>query len=307
MKYEGSEIKNILSEIREELSPLYEACELDQIIRILVRHYLGMNMADVKIRGGEVPSGDISGLFRNAKEELKKFRPVQYIIGVTSFLDAEIKLGPGVLIPRPETEELAEMVIRENAHKKFQEFSVLDIGTGSGCLAIALKKAFPYAQTDALDVSPEALNMAQINAGLNRTEVRFLHMDILGPELPATLPGYNLIVSNPPYITESEKDAMRPNVLEFEPARALFVPDSDPLLFYRTIGQFAWKHLVRPGTLWFEINERFGKEVKGLMESIGFDRVEVIRDLRKKDRFVRAEAKHDMADTSYWMTGKELP
>jgi release factor glutamine methyltransferase len=307
MKYAGIEIKKIIDEFREELSPLYDRKELEQIIGMLVRHFLRMNMADVKIRGAEVPGENIREAFRNAKEELGRFCPVQYIIGMTAFREIDLRVAPGVLIPRPETEELVGLVISENKQKQFQEFSILDIGTGSGCIAIALKKAFPYARTEGLEISPGALLVAEMNAELNKAEVLFRIGDILDPTASASLPGYHLIVSNPPYVTESEKTFMKPNVLEFEPGQALFVPDSDPLLFYKAIGRFAWKHLVRPGTLWLEINERYGQEVKTLMDSLGFDRVEVIRDLREKDRFVRAEAKQDMADTSYWMTDKLFP
>ena len=187
------------------------------------------------------------------------------------------------------------------------EFSILDIGTGSGCIAISLKKAFDFARTEALDISPNALETAAQNAAFNRTDVHFRMLDILDSDATSGLPGYHLIVSNPPYVTESEKGMMKQNVLGFEPSQALFVPDADPLLFYRAIGRFAWQHLIRPGTLWLEINERFGREVKAMMEANGFDLVEVIRDIRNKDRFVRAEAKHVMSDTSYWMVDKQLP
>lgn len=307
MKNAGPEIKKIIEEFRKELSPAYDRNELEQILRMLVFRFLAMNMADAKVRGDEVPGEDVRALFRNAQEELRRFRPVQYIIGMTTFLGTELRVAPGVLIPRPETEELVGRVISDNRQKGFQEFSILDIGTGSGCIAIALSHAFPYARTEALEVSPDALRLAAMNAEMNGTEVHFRLGDILDPEATASLPGYHLIVSNPPYVTESEKVNMKPNVLEYEPGLALFVPDSDPLVFFKAIGEFAWKHLVRPGTLWLEINERYGQEVKALMESIGFDRVEVIRDLKDKDRFVRSEAKHDMADTSYWMADKQFP
>jgi release factor glutamine methyltransferase len=307
MENNRTTIKKIIDEFRGDLSPLYDATELEQIIRIVVRHFLGWNMADVKLRGEEVPVEDVLTSFRSAKEDLKKFRPIQYIIGMTSFHGIGLRLSPGVLIPRPETEELVGLVISENRQKQFQEFSILDIGTGSGCIAIALKKAFAYARTEAIDISKDALEIAGKNAVMNKAEVHFRMVDILDPGALSCLPGYHLIVSNPPYVTESERAVMKSNVLEFEPGLALFVPDSDPLLFYKAIGGFAWVHLIRPGTLWLEINERYGREVKKMMEEIGFDRVTVIRDLRNKDRFVRAEAKHVMADTSYWMVDKHLP
>lgn len=307
MEKNEKNIKKIIDEFREDLSALYDGNELEQIIRMLVRQFLGWNMADVKMRGDEVPDEEVLSSFRAAREDLKKFRPVQYIIGMTLFRDVELSLSSGALIPRPETEELVGLVIAQNRQKQFQDFSILDIGTGSGCIAIALKKAFPYSRTDALDISPDALKIAGKNAEMNLVEVHFRMGDILDPAFSSSLPGYHMIVSNPPYVTELERAGMKPNIIEFEPEQALFVPDSDPLLFYRAIGRFAWTHLVRPGSLWLEINEHYGQEVKKLMEATGFEKVELIRDIRNKDRFIRAEAKHVMADTSYWMVDKYLP
>lgn len=300
-------VKKIMQDLRKDLSGLYSDREIDQMASALFRHYAGWNRAEVVLRGEESVKGDLAEKIAAATRELKHFRPLQYIIGVTSFLGLELKVSPGVLIPRPETEELAGMIIAENRQQELQEFSILDIGTGSGCIAIALKKNFAFARVDALDVSPAALGIAAENAGLNRAEVNFIELDILDPVTANTLPGYQLIVSNPPYVTDSEKPEMRENVSGFEPHEALFVPDRDPLLFYRAIGGFAFKHLVKPGTLYLEINERFGPDVKKMMLGFGFDRVEVIRDLSGRDRFVRAEAKYIMADTSYWMVDKQLP
>ena len=307
MEKNESSVKKILDGMRRDLSGLYPERELDQILYMLVRHLTGWNKADLALKGNTIPGPDLADVLKVATEELRRFRPIQYIIGSTTFLGAELKVRPGVLIPRPETEELAALVIAENRQKEYQEFHFLDIGTGSGCLAIVLKKAFPYAKAEALDISAEALGTAAENALQNGAEIRFRKIDILDAANAAALPGYHLIVSNPPYVTDSERAGMRANVLEFEPAGALFVPDADPLLFYRAIGLFAWRHLVRPGQLYVEINERFGMEVKTLLQSFGFEKVELLRDLRGKDRFVRAEAKHVMADTSYWMVDKHLP
>jgi release factor glutamine methyltransferase len=307
MEKDPPTIKKIIHDLKKDLSGLYEEREIDQMAAILFRHFTGWNRAEMVVRGEERAEDVLVEKISTAVEELKSFRPIQYIIGMTSFRDLELIVRPGVLIPRPETEELVGLVIAENSHLQLQEFSVLDIGTGSGCIAIALKKMFSYARVDALDISPEALGIAAGNAELNNTEVRFIELDILNEKASGTLPGYQLIVSNPPYVTGSERREMKANVTVYEPPEALFVPDDDPLLFYRAIGIFAIRHLVRPGNLYFEINERFGPEVKKMMLSLGFDRAEVIRDLSGKDRFVRAEAKHTMSDTSYWMVDKQLP
>jgi release factor glutamine methyltransferase len=300
-------IKKIIYDLKKDLSGLYDEREIDQLSGILFRQFTGWNRVEIKLRGEEQAEDGLAEKISAAGKELKNFRPIQYIIGMTSFRDLELNVRPGVLIPRPETEELVGLIITENSHLQLQEFSVLDIGTGSGCIAIALKKKFSYACVDAVDISPAALGIAAGNAALNSTEVRFMELDILDEKASGTLPGYQLIVSNPPYVTESERQEMKANVTFHEPREALFVPDADPLLFYRSIGRFAIRHLVRPGNLYFEINERFGPEVKKMMLSLGFDRAEVIRDLSGKDRFIRAEAKYTMSDTSYWMVDKQLP
>jgi release factor glutamine methyltransferase len=300
-------VKKIMQDLRKNLSGLYGVRETEQLAAILFRHFTGWNRAEIILRRDEPAGKDLEEQFSSAMQELMNFRPVQYIIGVTSFCGMELKVSPGVLIPRPETEEMVERVIAENRHMQLQEFRVLDIGTGSGCIAIAINKQFPYTRVDAVDISPAALVIASVNAALNKAEVNFSELDILNSEAADTLPGYQLIISNPPYVTESEKPAIKSNVTLHEPHEALFVPDNDPLLFYRVIGGFALRHLIRPGTLYLEINERFGPEVKKMMLGFGFDRVEVIRDLSGKERFIRAEAKYVMADTSYWMVDKHLP
>lgn len=294
-------INKLTQVLKEELSGLYEKDELDRMIGLLFRHFTGWNRADIRIKGEEMADETLVEKLLGAKEELKKFRPVQYITGATEFLTLQLKITPDVLIPRPETEELVNLVWNENRHLALQEFLILDIGTGSGCIAISMKKMFPYAKVEALDISAPALAVASENAALNSMEIHFRQMDILSSSATETLSGYNLIISNPPYVTESEKMLMKPNVLDHEPWNALFVPDTNPLRFYAAIGAFAWKHLVRPGILYLEINERQGPAVKSLLLAMGFDRAEVINDLQSKNRFVRAEAKNVMADTSYWM------
>jgi release factor glutamine methyltransferase len=307
MEMGGITLKKISQDLQQELSGLYDEREAGQIVSILFSHFAGWNRADVALRGEEPVSPELQRSLLSALTDLKKFLPIQYIIGTTTFRGIGLNVKPGVLIPRPETEELVGLVVGENKQSALQEIPVLDIGTGSGCIAIALKKSFPYARVDAVEISGSALAIAAGNATDHGIEVNFIKLDILDDQASESLPGYRIIVSNPPYVTDSEKKWMSRNVLDFEPHSALFVPDHDPLLFYRSIGSFAFKHLIRPGILYLEINERFGTRVKELMLGYGFERVDVLTDFKGKERFVRAEAKHTMSDTSYWMVDKQLP
>ena len=216
---------------------------------------------------------------------LKIGHPLQYIIGETEFSGLKFGVNPSTLIPRPETEELV-LLARERlaAGKK-----VLDIGTGSGCIAIALSAACPEAEVTGIDISPEAVETARANAVRNRVKAEFLIRDILHFETEAWQQ-YDLIVSNPPYVRESEKQEMQRHVLDHEPHRALFVPDSDPLLFYRRIAEFGCRYLASGGFLYFEINEALGKETAALLENYNYRQVHVVKDLFDKDRFVVAQA-----------------
>lgn len=291
---------------RETLSPLYSRSEITGLLRILFRHLRGWNAAELHLKMGE-PLDDDGPFLMDAMEQLARGKPIQYIIGVAGFRDLELRVSEAVLIPRPETEELVELVIRENLQKKLQRFAVLDIGTGSGCIALSLRRAFPYADIDGLDLSGEALEVAGWNAVQLQCPVRFLKRDILDPLARQSLGGYDLIVSNPPYVTESEKATLHNNVVGYEPPAALFVPDDDPVKYYQAIGDFAREHLIRPGTVYVEINERFGRQVSSLFASFGLERVTIHKDLNGRDRFVSASARTSMKDTSYWMVDKDLP
>jgi release factor glutamine methyltransferase len=298
--------ETLLGLFRERLGTLYGEREILQMFRMLLQHTQGWGPAELHMNMRR-PVEEGRAFLLDALEQLTRGRPVQYIIGVTGFRDLELKITEAALIPRPETEELADLVIRENRQREYQRFSVLDIGTGSGCIALALKNTFRHAEIDAIDHSRAALDLAAENALRLGLHIRLFQADILDPADTRRLPGYDLIVSNPPYVTESEKKSMRPNVLAYEPPEALFVPDDDPLRYYRAIGKFALRHLVRPGAVYLEINERFGSETVRLMTSLGFEKVGVHRDLHGKDRFVACEAKTAMRDISYWMVDKDLP
>lgn len=213
---------------------------------------------------------------------LNKQEPLQYVLGITEFYGLPFNITTDVLIPRPETEELVDLIIKENP---YEGLKILDIGTGSGCIAISLGKNMNPSKVDAIDVSAKALDIARENSHLNKVEINFIHADVLG--LLAFSNEYEIIVSNPPYVTEEEKLMMSANVLEYEPHSALFVPDDSPLLFYNLIVKLTKQNLVQGGRLYFEINEKFGHEVKEMMEGHYFTGVEIIKDMQGKDRIVK--------------------
>ena len=226
-----------------------------------------------------------------AVKDLLKNKPVQYIIGETEFCGMRFMVDENVLIPRPETEEMVKNIAscRDKACLVPTGYNVLDIGTGSGCIAISLAKLIPNSDVTAVDVSEKALEVAKKNAEANGVNVHFVLDDILEPSTTELIDNqFDIIVSNPPYVCEGEKSEMRANVLEHEPSSALFVPDSDPLVFYRKILEYAQKALKPDGQIWFEINEKFGKETAELCRKKGFKNIEIIKDFRGKERVVRA-------------------
>lgn len=225
--------------------------------------------------------------FQSALVRLKNHEPIQYIIGETEFYGLPFKVNKHTLIPRPETEELVEWILCEfsNQQSTIKNQQFLDIGTGSGCIAISLAKNLPNSKICALDISEEALKIARENAEMNKVEVNFFQTDILKTK---TLPKkFNIIVSNPPYVRELEKKWMQQNVLNYEPDSALFVTDNDPLLFYRAISKLAKQHLQPNGNLFFEINEYLANELTELLKSENFKNIEVKKDIFGKDRMLK--------------------
>lgn len=244
----------------------------------------------LSIKQEEIPSADAEQLFK-ILEQLIQGRPLQYILGETEFYDLTFKVNPDVLIPRPETEELVDWVLItiRAINGETEVLKILDIGTGSACIPISIKKYIPLADITAIDISESALNTAKQNADINQTEINFIHDDILNPSnLELINTKYDLILSNPPYVTDSEKEQMLDNVLKHEPHTALFVPDIDPLLFYRAIADFALNHLKKNGFMFLEINEKFGQETINLLHEKGFKEVELRQDMGGKDRMIRA-------------------
>lgn len=269
----------------QELKDTYTPQEIQSICRIVFLDVLQYTKIDIHIRKNEILDESFVDKFFEIVRLLKIGHPLQYIIGETEFSGLKFGVNPSTLIPRPETEELV-LLARERlaAGKK-----VLDIGTGSGCIAIALSAACPEAEVTGIDISPEAVETARTNAVRNRVKAEFLIRDILHFETEAWQQ-YDLIVSNPPYVRESEKQDMQRHVLNHEPHRALFVPDSDPLLFYRRIAEFGCRYLASGGFLYFEINEALGKETAALLENYNYRQIHVVKDLFDKDRFVVAQA-----------------
>ena len=286
MKIASNKIKDILRFFREELKDVYENDELETIIAYCFEAFLNMKRSDLTLKSEDTISESELLKFNFAIKDLKNQKPIQYILGEADFYRLKFKVNEKVLIPRPETEELVDLIIKDT---KMQSPVIIDIGTGSGCIPVALKKNIPSAKVSAIDISKEALEVANENAKLNGVEVEFVLKDILIPitnnQQPITT--FDIIVSNPPYICISEKETMHKNVLDFEPHLALFVNDTDPLLFYKAICDFALIHLNKNGKIYFEINQSLASETKNMLENKGFKNVELIKDLNNNFRILR--------------------
>jgi release factor glutamine methyltransferase len=285
-------IQNLYRNIVLKLKALNPDEEARAMADRLFEYYFNITPAQ-RIFSGTTPANqDKISLIEEAAGRLLNHVPLQYVLGTAYFMDMEFAVTPDVLIPRPETEELVSLIVKDLAKKKTtHKFRILDIGTGSGCIAISLKHFLPAAEVTAIDISNEALRLASANAVKNNVTVSFIHADIIDELQWESLPECDLIVSNPPYVTLSEKQFMQPNVLDYEPHTALFVPDDDPLIFYRTIIAFAEISLSEDGSLWFEINEQFGGELRNMALNQGFKEVNIIFDIRGKSRFLQCSKK----------------
>lgn len=286
-----AEIKLIYS---EQLRNILPPAEIESIFGILAKHFLGYSKIDLIVKKNKIIKDEYIVKFHQALIELERNKPVQYVTGETEFYGLRIKVDERVLIPRPETEELVDWIIRDiNGMEPANEgLNILDIGTGSGCIAIALRKNIPHSSVTAIDISEKALQVAMENSGLNQADVRFLQTDILkqsaGRDNSGLMSKFSVMVSNPPYVTEEDKTKMSKNVLDYEPHGALFVPENKPLMFYDAIGRFALRSLEKNGLLYFEINENFGEQIRKLLSELGFADVEIRKDLSGKDRMVKA-------------------
>ena len=271
-------VSNILSYFREELSAVADEGEITSWYYISMEYLLVYNRSDCIINSNQVLNKSQLSKIKQIVAELKTHKPIQYILGKTEFYGLKIKVNEHTLIPRPETEQLVDWILKENF------VAALDIGTGSGCIPIALAK-HKDAKVLAIDVSEDALLIAEENAKNNEVEIDFIHQDILQTNY---LQKVDLIVSNPPYVLESEKEKMQENVLDYEPELALFVEDKNPLIFYKKIASLAFNFLNENGKLFFEINAKFGKETIEMLADIGFVNIELKKDMNDKDRMIKA-------------------
>jgi len=283
---------NIKNTFHKELKNLFPINEIDTFFYLLTETHLKLKRVDIALNPDKEIHKEIEKKYYSALAKLKKEIPIQYIIGETEFYGLPFYVDKSVLIPRPETEELVSWIVREVKIKKPSlsepiPYNILDIGTGSGCIAIALAKNLPKAKVWALDVSEKAIEVAQNNAKLNQVNIHFLNEDILS--LKSLPEKFDSIVSNPPYVRELEKNEIKNNVLQNEPHLALFVKDNDPLLFYDKIADFAKENLKPKGKLYFEINQYLGKETVQLLKEKGFKNIELKKDIFGKDRMIHCE------------------
>ncbi len=277
-------LKELKHNFTETLSEVYPSEEIQSFFSILSEKYLNLARVQITLEADKKIDSTALEKFEKALKRLKKQEPIQYIVGDTEFYGLTFNVNKNTLIPRPETEELVEWIIEDSVSEKRSNYSILDIGTGSGCIAISLAKNLTSATVSALDYSFEALKTAEENAKLNNVRVQFFQKDVLKV---GTLPQqYDVIVSNPPYVRELEKLEMQSNVLDHEPASALFVSNSDPLLFYRTIARLSLRYLKPNGKLYFEINEYLSEELIDSLKQEGYPIIELRKDFRGKDRML---------------------
>ena len=281
-------IRQITTELHRQLTGQYPETEIESFARILFRHYLDMTPSQTHLSHECELLPKIEKQIRKAIDELKKFRPIQYILGETEFYGLHFELSLDVLIPRPETEELVDCVVKE--YDRNADLTMIDIGTGSGCIAVALATNFPNASVWAVDISEAALAVAQRNALKNRVKVNFLLGDVLENGLMGFEPAsIDTVVSNPPYIVPSEKEHLLPNVLEYEPHIALFTPENNPLIFYERIATFGLKCLKSGGKIFFEINETFPEKVADILQQNHYSNITAKKDINGKWRMVSGE------------------
>lgn len=293
MRIASNKLNDLIEFFYTELESLYSKSEINLLVQFACKHYLNYSPADLIIHKNEnVNQSDVIKLY-DCVLALKSNQPIQYILGETEFYHLKFKVNPFVLIPRPETEELVELIIKECKSRDFENTDILDIGTGSGCIPIALKKHLEEANVSAVDISQDALKVAQQNAILNQVTVMFNQCDILSKNAKYVLDTYDIIISNPPYIARNESESMHDRVKNHEPALALFVENNDPLLFYNRIIELCKTHLNSGGVLYFELNPLFGENVKqAAVLSNQFTEVSLIKDLSGNIRFLKA-VKHD--------------
>jgi release factor glutamine methyltransferase len=276
-------IKDIRFYLAKELEKIYQEPEISAIINLVIKTVTGITKLHQLYLTEQIVTKQQAEKITGICKDLKTGKPIQYILGETSFYDCIIRVNRDTLIPRPETEELVDLIIKEN---KAYQGTIIDVGTGSGCIAIALAANLPGAVIKGIDISDEAIRIAHENAQLNNVAVSFVKGDVFSFD-SERFDKAGIIVSNPPYVRNSEKQFMNKNVLDFEPHSALFVTDSDPLIYYRAILKLADKILIPGGRLYFEINEAMGKSMLQLLESFSYADIQIIADINNKDRIIK--------------------
>lgn len=285
-------VKDVSAEFRRGLPALYDVKEIDSLCMLVLAEVAHLSPAKIKA----FPELELPQEHRDAINaillRLKTGEPIQYILGETEFYGLPFKVNPSVLIPRPETEELVEWALNSwhlaVSSGQVLGGNILDIGTGSGCIAISLKKNLPNAKVSAIDISAKALQTARENAELNKVEVNFIEADILDPKFEIKNLKYEIMISNPPYVTPEDKKQMHTNVTDFEPHTALFVSQNDPLIFYKAIADLALKKLKPGGFLFFEINEGYGEQIVELLRIKLFKNMELRKDMSGRNRMIKA-------------------
>ncbi|MFV8363917.1 peptide chain release factor N(5)-glutamine methyltransferase [Flavobacterium sp. ZT3P35] len=279
-------IKDYRTQFIGVLTPIYDAGEAESFFYLILEEKQKLKRIDLALQPDLLFLEEEIVVWNSILEELKKEIPIQYLLGKTSFYGLDFEVNPNVLIPRPETEELVEWIIRNNSKiEKFKDLKILDIGTGSGCIAISLAKNLPNATVSAIDVSEKVLATAKKNAQNNSVNVSFINQNIL--QADDLKQQFDIIVSNPPYVRNLEKGEIKKNVLDNEPHLALFVEDEDALIFYKKIAQLAQKNLTASGMLFFEINQYLGPETVSLLEELQFKDIELRKDMYGNDRMIR--------------------
>ncbi len=292
-------LKDIEQLFHKELDALFGKDEVSQFFYWCIESFYNLSRLDLALDTNISITVEEQLKIIEALEHLKQEKPIQYILGETEFYGLPFKVTENTLIPRPETEELVSLILTNVTSSKVEKLgstkkpiTILDIGTGSGCIAISLAKHLPSAKVYALDVNTAALKIAKSNAELNQVDVTFIEQSVL--EDFCIDIEFDVIVSNPPYVRELEKAEIKPNVLNNEPHLALFVADNNPLIFYKAITEFAEKHLTKNGQLYFEINEYLGKEMKDLVSNYKFENIGIIKDMFQKDRMLKANLIHQL-------------
>lgn len=279
-------ISDLSKKFKKELKDYYSLPEVQSLLYLVFQNLLSLSKTDIHLNHGKKIPDEIIERFDEIIFELRRKKPVQYILGRTEFFECKFNLNNHTLIPRPETEELVKWIIDETKNCKQ---NILDIGTGSGCIAVSLAKNITEARIFASDNSEEALKIARQNALLNKTVINFMYFDILHRESFSLEESdkMDIIVSNPPYVTEAEKVLLGDNILKYEPHEALFVPDNKPLLYYSAILEFAREKMRDCGEIFFEINEKFGEQMIRLLEKYDYNRIILQKDINGKDRMIK--------------------